>query len=412
MRALVAAVLFLIVLSVVSISSTTLADDGTKPDKGRLISIYDRGYEKVILSKAGTVGEALDEAGILIDDNDLVEPEVDEKLVSTNYKVNIYRSRPILVVDGGIRLKIITARQTPKQIAASGGITLYPEDEAVVGPSDNLADGVGMQMTIKRATAFTLTLYGNTTTVRTQGSTIKEMLAEKGIKLSKDDRVSIDENTKITTGLAVKVWREGKQTITVDEVVDFDIEKIEDADRDISYKLVKSAGDKGMRSVTYEVTIQDGQEVGRKEIASLVTKQPKKQIEVVGVKGQYTTPSENETITWNYLMTNGFNRVQTAGIMGNLMQEHRFNTTGDGLAQWTGGRKAKLYSKPYPNNIYTQLDFLMEELNGGYAGVRDKIRSSNSLAEAVRIFQDGFEKCGTCAESNRIKYASNILASH
>jgi len=59
--------------------------------------------------------------------------------------------------------------------------------------------------------------------------------------------------------------------------------------------------------------------------------------------------------------------------MGNLMQEHHFNTDGDGLAQWTGGRKANLLSRPEPYNIYTQLDFLMWELNGGYASTKNLI---------------------------------------
>jgi hypothetical protein len=171
-----------------------------------------------------------------------------------------------------------------------------------------------------------------------------------------------------------------------------------------------------MRSASYEVTIQDGKEVSRTEIASITTKQPVKQVEIVGAKGEYTTPSENETITWNFLIVNGFSRYQTAGIMGNLMQEHGFNTSdaggGYGLVQWTGSRRAELMAQAHPENIYTQLNFLMHELNTNYSGVRDAIKASGTVDEATIIFQNQFERCGICIQDQRIQFAYNILASH
>jgi hypothetical protein len=160
--------------------------------------------------------------------------------------------------------------------------------------------------------------------------------------------------------------------------------------------------------------MQGGNEVSRKEIASVTTLEPVNQVVVVGMKfkGAYTSPSENETITWNFLLGQGFTREQTAGIMGNLKQEHGFNTTGDGLAQWTGGRKATLMAMPDPYNIYTQLNFLMQELNGPYAKVRDALKASTTVEQATVIFQDQYERCGICAESKRIQFAYDILASH
>jgi uncharacterized protein YabE (DUF348 family) len=412
--ALVVAVIFLITMAVVAISSVTHADNGATPQRGRLITIHDGGAEKVIISQSTTVGDAIKEAGITIDSKDMVEPAVTEKLVASDYQVNIYRARPVIIVDGNVRQKIITPYQTAEQIAASVGITLYPEDKTTIDRVDNLTEGVGLQLTIIRATPFVFDLYGNTTTVRTQGTTVGEMLSEKGIKLGKDDRVLPSSDTKLTEGLAVRVWREGKQTITVDEPINFDVQKIEDVDQPISYQVIKTPGENGTRNVTYEVTIQDGQEVGRTEIASITTKPATDQIEVVGVKGKYTTPSENENITWDFLISNGFSSIQVAGIMGNLMQEHGFNTSdssgGYGIAQWTGSRRAALLSLPGPDNIYTQLGFLMAEMNA--KGLTNTIKNTNYLSSSVDIFQNQFERCGVCMEGNRLTYAQNILASH
>ena len=411
--ALAAALLFVIFAVIITVSSITKADNGKPIENGRLITIHDGSNEKVIVSQAETIGDAIREAGIVVDSRDTVEPAITQKLVASDYQVNIYRARPVIVVDGNSRTKIITSFQTPAQIAAAAGIKLYDEDIATVTRTDDvLTDGLGLKLTIDRATPFNFMLYGKTQIVRTHGQTVGDMLVEKGIRLESSDRVLPDTGVKLTADMVVRVWREGKQTITVDEAVAFDIDRIEDADQLASYKSIKTPGEPGSRSVSYEITIQDGVETGRIEIASIITKQPKTQTEVVGVKGQYTTPSENENIVWDYLRAAGFSKVQTAGIMGNLMQEHRFGTDGDGLAQWTGGRKANLYSRAYPNNIYTQLDFLMEELSGGYSYVQNNIKSTNSLTEAVQIFQNQFERCGICMEGQRINYAQQILGSH
>lgn len=384
---------------------------------GRLITIHDRGTEKVILSQSSTIGDALAEAGIIIDSKDAVEPAVTEKLVASDYQINIYRARQVIIVDGNTRTKIMTPYQTAEQITQSVGIKLYDEDIATLGRTDDIiADGAGLKLTIKRATPFELTLYGKTSIVRTQASDVSGMLAEKNIRLDDNDRVSLSFDTKISENLAVRIWREGKQTMTVDEPVAFETEQIKDADRDVDYLSVKTVGENGVRSVSYEITIQDGQEVGRTEIASITTVQPTKQIEIVGSKGEYTTPGENENITWDFLISNGFSRYQTAGIMGNLMQEHRFNTFdtpgGLGIAQWIGSRRTELLAMSHPENIYTQLNFLMHELSTNYVKVMNEIKSSSNIEDSVIIFQNKFERCGICRQDQRMTYAYNILASH
>lgn len=264
------------------IHSRANAQSGTG---GHLITIHDRGQQKVLLSDAATIGDALKTAGITLDSHDAVEPAVDQKIVATEYQVNIYRARPVTVVDGAIRQKIVTAYQTAKQIAKDAGIVLYPEDKTQLSQSDNLvADGAGLQLTIDRATAFSLNLYGTTSTVRTQAKTVGDMLKEKGITIGANDRVSVPLTTPITNSSAIQVWREGKQTITVEEPVAFATQRINDADQDVKYVAIQTPGVAGTKNVTYEVNIRNGQEVGRSEVASIVTLQPINQVEVHGTK--------------------------------------------------------------------------------------------------------------------------------
>ena len=263
--------------------------DATKPAAKageKLVTIYDRGAEKTIVTKARTIREALKLAKFSIDERqDVVEPSLDSEMVADKYNINIFRARPITIVDGNKRLKVTTAEQTPALIAKAAGIEVFEEDKTTLSNSDNMAvDGANMVMKIDRASMVNFVLYGKESVIRTHAKTVGELLKEKNIDPKKDDTLSVDRSAKIISGMKIELWRNGKQTITVEEDVKFEVEKVQDANRDSGYREVKQAGENGKKNVTYEVEMKNGVEVSRKEIASVVTKEPKKQIEIVGTK--------------------------------------------------------------------------------------------------------------------------------
>ena len=129
-------------------------------------------------------------------------------------------------------------------------------------------------------------------------------------------------------------------------------------------------------------------------------------------------PQDNETIIWNKLIAAGYTRNQTAGIMGNLQQEHNFKTDdvagGLGIAQWMGNRRSNLMARANYLDINVQMDFLIEELRGGEIRAHNSIVSTDSVDFAVRAFQNLFERCNPrwCHEAQRVQYAYNILGRH
>lgn len=256
----------------------------------RLVNIYDRGVEKTIVTKARTVREALKLAKISIDEHqDVVEPGLDSKMVAEKYNVNIFRARPITIVDGNKRLKITTAEQTPALIAKAAGLEVFTEDKTTLGKGDNVVvDGADTVMKVERASVVNFVLYGKESVVRTHAKTVDELLNDKNITLQKDDTLSVDRSARIVPGMKIELWRNGKQTVTVEEDVKFQTEKVQDANRDLGYREVKQAGENGKKNVTYEIEMKNGVEVSRKEIASVVTKESKKQIEIVGAKSSNT----------------------------------------------------------------------------------------------------------------------------
>ena len=274
-------ILLLSIISVLGASAFVHAQDESK----KLMTVYDRGVTRVFLTDANTVSDALKQESIEVDTHDTVEPSIDEELVAASYKINIYRARPVVVVDGAVRLKTISPYQTAKQIAEDVKITVYDEDVATLKPlTDFVNDGAGLQLTIERATSIILDLYGKKTEVRTQAKTVGDMLAEKKIELGANGRVSLPNDTPITQGLEVRVWREGVQTVSIDEEIAPVSQIVYDADRPIGYRAVQSEGVVGIRSITYQVEVKDGVEISRVEIANIVTRNPTEQTEVIGIR--------------------------------------------------------------------------------------------------------------------------------
>ena len=382
----------------------------------RLVTVYDQGEEKTFITTRTTIGDALREQNIVIESVDTVEPALNTSLQAKSYAVNIYRARSVIIEDKGVKTQVLTAKQSPKEILASVEAPLYPEDTTTfsLAQSPLSEGGAGLRLSVDRATVFQLSLYGKSFEARSQAMTVGAMLREKGVTLGREDGQSVPDSTPLVAGMSIVVWRDGKQTVTQEEIIPKTTDEIKDADKDYGVREVRSTGADGKKNVTYEIEMKGGKEISRNVIANVTTVEPVKEVIVIGTRfrGAYTTPSQNESITWAFLIGKGLTREQAAGIMGNLMQEHGFNTTGDGLAQWTGGRKAALLALPDPYSIDTQLNFLWSELSGGYSKVLAQIQASTTVEASVIAFQNGYERCGICVEGKRIQYAYNILASH
>lgn len=276
---------FILTFLLVTLCIITLGNSAFAQDKhGRLIKVYDRDVTRVFISDEKTLGEALKAQHIELDARDTVEPSINEELVASNYHVNIYRARPVVVIDGATRIKTVSPFQTAQQIAKSVGIALYDGDTTTLNPMSISTDGAGLELTITRAIPIIIDLYGKKIEIRTQGKTVGDMLKEKNITLGINGRVSVPEGTIIYSGMEVRVWREGKQTVSVDQEVQFASQIVYDGDRPIGYRVVQSKGTVGIRNITYQLEIKDGVELSRVEIANIITRNATIQTEVIGIR--------------------------------------------------------------------------------------------------------------------------------
>lgn len=104
----------------------------------------------------------------------------------------------------------------------------------------------------------------------------------------------------------------------------------------------------------------------------------------------------------DFFQNKGLTEQQARGILGNLIQESKGNhkainkTSGAyGLAQWLGPRKQKLVQR-YGNNptLQQQLQFIWDELNTTENKAFQNLLSTNTVADATKVFAKDFERAG------------------
>lgn len=133
--------------------------------------------------------------------------------------------------------------------------------------------------------------------------------------------------------------------------------------------------------------------------------------------------TNNNTLTKNkivdFFMNKGLSKNQAKGIYGNIMQESsgkRNIVSGDGydsygLAQWTGPRKVRLFSKYGTNpTVNQQLEYLWYELNNTEKGALNALRNTTTVEDATKVFMQKYERPAAHAANfkNRLKYANSI----
>ena len=280
--------LFVLVFFLSLIFNAKVRSTDNSNDKNKLVNIYDRGVKTSVISDGAKVKDAIEKSGIILNEHDRVEPGLDSEISNVEYNVNVYRAHPVVIVEDSLKKPVVSSYQTGNEIVKEAGINLRDEDTVELQKANELTDGAGLKAIIKRATPINLTFFGKKEVVYTQSKTVGDFLKDRNIKLGKDDKMSHLEADAITASMDLRVWREGRQTITVEEEVAYPTEKIQDADKAPGYKEIRQAGKNGKRTATYDIVVQDGVEVSRTETNSIIITQPVKQIEVHGAKFAYT----------------------------------------------------------------------------------------------------------------------------
>ncbi|MDQ5969788.1 MAG: resuscitation-promoting factor RpfB, partial [Patescibacteria group bacterium] len=188
-----------------AVKSTVNAEDT------RIVTVHIDGETKIIATNSQTVEGVIDKLGANLSQHDKTEPSLDSEVVGNNFTINVYRARPINVIDGANNYTITTAERTPRKIAEDAGFETKQEDEFHFARVDNeFAGAPGTQMIIKRAKAIKFELYGTSSSLSTNANTVGELLEERKLELEQGDELNIPKESRISENMLVSVAKVGR----------------------------------------------------------------------------------------------------------------------------------------------------------------------------------------------------------
>lgn len=220
---------FMIVLGAVFSHFAFAVGENSVQKKDQLVTIYDDGVARTILTDEKNVAKILDQSEIAVSAADKISPAQKENLPEENAHITIFRARPVVILSGSEQTRVISAAQNPNEIVRDAGFDLQPEDKIISRKvSDVLgSNGPGMELEIK----YSDVIY----------------------------RVATEE-------------------------IPFATKKIDDETKKEGEKSVAKKGKKGAQETTYKIRRVNGRIVGRERISAKVTARPVDQIVKIGAK--------------------------------------------------------------------------------------------------------------------------------
>lgn len=258
-----------------------------EPTDSHVVSLYINGEETVLPTRAKTVGELIDKTNASLNEADLIEPARDTTIDSDNFRINVYKARPVTIIDGNSTTRLLSPHQGNKTVVEKAGITVHKEDIITSQTSNSFVEEkiIGEKITIDRATPVSVSLYGEAPlTYRTHVNTVGELMVERGLVIEQGAVLQPNAETKLTPNMFIYVSKFGKQVVTEDVNIPFDINNSADPEVIIGRVTVSKAGVAGLKKVTYEIDTRDGKEIGRRILQEVVVNEPQTQVQTTGSK--------------------------------------------------------------------------------------------------------------------------------
>jgi resuscitation-promoting factor RpfB len=262
----------------------------------KIVNVFSDGENQTHTTRAKTVGELLERLNIVTIPEDIVEPTRESVILENDTQINVYRARPVELVDGDRTITVLSAQRSPRLVAADAGVELLPEDDIELSTRDNtlLNSSASEQLVIDRSVEVKLTVYGVLTTIRTTSDTLAEFLLEENIQLKQNETTQPDnQQAPIVDGMLISINRPGVKTLAITESIPFITETISDAELTVGQSEIRTEGVNGEQAVIYEIVEENGIETARRQIQTVVTKNPVNQVRARGTKQATLSSSIN-----------------------------------------------------------------------------------------------------------------------
>jgi uncharacterized protein YabE (DUF348 family) len=239
------------------------------------------GQDRQVRSFSRTVGDVLAAQGVSVTDHDVVAPAPGTRLRDGQLVTVRYGRLLRLDVDGSTREVWVTARTVDEALAQLGlrasGSFVSVSRSASIGRS-------GLALALRTPKTVSVLADGKRQQLVTTVPTVEALLAEAGVTVGPKDKVSQPMDGLVTDGLVVEVNRVAAKQSVQSVAIPFTTKVQADASMYVGKSTVITAGEPGVRVLTYADTYVDGKLTRHALVSNNVSVQPVQQVIAKGTK--------------------------------------------------------------------------------------------------------------------------------
>lgn len=291
-RQLLGAVVIAVIVALIGGAVTAVVFDKT-------ITLSVDGVDRTLHTFGSDVASALASAGLAIVPQDRVEPALPTHIVDGDHII-LSRARKLTLVEGPSERVILTTAGSVGDALAGLGIEASP-DQMSTSPAEAIPlGGLKVELRVPRSVTFT-DATGSPSQLTTMAGTVSGLLAQQGVQLGIDDISIPSGDTPLTEGASVQVVRNGVGEVVEIKPIAPPEQVTEDNSLPRGKKVVVEKGQPGEQTAIVRVHVQNGQEVRREQVRAGSMTPPKPQIVRLGTNDSLKAPAVEDGSVWDRL---------------------------------------------------------------------------------------------------------------
>ncbi|MGH3539654.1 MAG: transglycosylase family protein, partial [Pseudonocardiaceae bacterium] len=261
----------------------------------KTITVTVDGEQRTIHTFASSVAGALESAGLRIDEQDALAPTANSA-VEDGSRIVLKRARPLALTVDGTQHEIWTTALTVdtalQQVGMNAPAMQLSADRSRRIPLE------GMALVVQIAKPITLLDGGQPAKeIQATALSVGDLLTQQGVPLQDRDLVTPARNSPVLPGMTVEVTRVVTEERTYKQLVAPPVKKVRDPRLPIGSEVVEDPGAPGEQIVTFRVTLANGQEADRKQLAAQELTPARPARVRVGAKGSGQGSAQRYTAT-------------------------------------------------------------------------------------------------------------------
>lgn len=239
------------------------------------------GQAEEIRTFGGTVGDILDSHDIDLDKRDEVKPGVETK-VDRDMTVTVNTAKKVSLSVDGEETDEWTNANTVGQALADLGVDAKGAD--LNTKANQRLKEKGNDIDVTTSKDLTVVADGKDHKVSAAVGTAKEALKESGVKLEKDDFLSVPMSADVSDGQVLTVNRVENKTVKDKQSIEAEVETKKSDSLYEGETKVETEGKDGAKQVVYKVKTINGEEVKKEKKDEKVLSEPKTKVVIQGTK--------------------------------------------------------------------------------------------------------------------------------